>query len=359
VVALDGLRFVAALMVVVYHYIGYGGYGPGDGGAWGRSTVDVFPGVWLPASFGWLGVELFFLISGFVICMSSWGRGLADFFVSRAARLYPAYWAAVLLTTAVLTIWPVVRKPGQPQDVLVNLTMLQQPLGVPLVDAVYWTLWAELRFYLLFAVVVYFGVNYRRVVLFCALWTVASVLAPAADSKLLNLVVMPVYAPYFIAGIALYLIYRFGSTLMLWGIVAISWLLAQHHLVWLHREAASWLHRELPGWVSLLVVTASFAAVAAVALGWLSWMNWRWLTVAGATTYPLYLLHEYIGWTVIYHLRDEVPPWPLVGGVVAGMILLSYLVYRLVEKPIGKLLRRTLTKATRQVRAEIAALDRA
>uniref|UniRef100_A0AAU2VA93 Integral membrane protein n=1 Tax=Streptomyces sp. NBC_00003 TaxID=2903608 RepID=A0AAU2VA93_9ACTN len=35
---------------------------------------------------------IFFLISGFVICMSCWGKPLGDFFVSRVVRLYPAYW---------------------------------------------------------------------------------------------------------------------------------------------------------------------------------------------------------------------------------------------------------------------------
>ena len=36
-----------------------------------------------------------------------------------------------------------------------------------------------------------------------------------------------------------------------------------------------------------------------IALGWLRWANWRWLTVAGALTYPFYLVHEHLGWVVI------------------------------------------------------------
>lgn len=113
----------------------------------------MFPTAFPFAAYGWLGVELFFLISGFVICMSCWGRSVGDFFTSRVTRLYPAYWFAVLATTAVLLLIPGGQKPLPWPDVLTNLTMLQEPLGVRMVDGVYWTLFAELRFYLLFALV--------------------------------------------------------------------------------------------------------------------------------------------------------------------------------------------------------------
>ena len=50
--------------------------------------------------------------------------------------------------------------------------MLQQFVNVPAVDDVYWTLFVELKFYILFATVVWFGLTYRRVVLFNVIWTV-------------------------------------------------------------------------------------------------------------------------------------------------------------------------------------------
>src|SRR5262249_26966605 len=156
--------------------------------------------------YGFFGVELFFLISGFVICMSGMGRSLGDFFVARVVRLYPAYWFGVLATSAAVALWPLLDgRPGY-RDVLTNLTMLQTPLGTANVDGVYWTLWVELRFYLLFAVVVALGVTYRRVVAFCALWTVASIATAAVGGPLqdngvagsfLQLVFVPQYSPYF------------------------------------------------------------------------------------------------------------------------------------------------------------------
>ena len=53
-------------------------------------------------SFGYLGVELFFLISGFVILMSVWNRAPGAFGVSRVVRLFPAYWFSVVLAMIVL-----------------------------------------------------------------------------------------------------------------------------------------------------------------------------------------------------------------------------------------------------------------
>lgn len=180
---LDGLRLIAALGVLGWHWLG----------------VERFPAVWhgkpsqlmgaahTVGSYSWTGVELFFLISGFVICMSCWGRSLGDFVTSRIVRLFPAYWVCVLLTSAVLLIVPTIwgdntHKPTLSR-ILTNLSMANMPMNVDNIDPVYWTLWAELRFYVLFGVVVAFGLTYRRVVAFCGIWAFAAMLAPRPTSR--------------------------------------------------------------------------------------------------------------------------------------------------------------------------------
>ncbi len=179
--ALDGLRLVAALMVALYHY---GGRGGEITAAWGTSPKTQFPMLHSWFSYGCLGVQVFFVISGFVICMSGWGRPLRSFFASRASRLLPAYWAAVLLVTVVFALPTVAYKALSPSDVLVNLTMLQMPLGVDRVLGVCWTLWAEVRFYALFALcIVLPGANRRRVILFCAGWTLAAPRSPSRPRR--------------------------------------------------------------------------------------------------------------------------------------------------------------------------------
>ncbi|MFJ9551186.1 acyltransferase family protein [Streptomyces erythrochromogenes] len=343
--ALDGIRVLAALSVLFYHYAALDS-------AWGRPAEDVFPGAHALAVYGWLGVEIFFLVSGFVICMSAWGRTVGDFAVSRASRLFPAYWAAVLFTSLVLFTWPEVRKVGSFSDVVVNLSMLQAGIGVPHVDDAYWTLFVELKFYMLFAVVVMRGVTYRNCILFCGVWTLAGAVAPAVDNGLLSFFAVSSASPYFIAGIAFYLMRRFRPNAVLWAVVGVQFLLAQHHV---HARMISSLGRrateQTPAWPAHVIIALGFAVMAAIALGALDRVRWRWLPHAGAVTYPLYLIHMMAGLTAIHHFRDDVAPVPLALGVTCCMVALAWLVHRLVERPLGRLLRDGLRRGMQDIRS--------
>ncbi|MFF0535325.1 acyltransferase family protein [Streptomyces coelicoflavus] len=341
--ALDGLRFLAALSVVFFHFVGQ--VPSTMETIWGRPVDTVFPEAHGYFAYGRLGVELFFLISGFVICMSAWGRTPRDFFISRVTRLYPMYWAAILISGCVIFFADNPFGHPSPRVLFANLTMLQTPLGVEHLDSVYWTLWPELCFYLTFAVVVWKGLTYQRVVIYCGLWTVAAVLAPSADIHLLTLLVNPPSAPYFIAGMAFYLMYRYRPTPLLWGIVAMSWLVALHYLLTPDGGRLNWDSWQ-PGraWL-VLVVTVFFLLIAAVALGWTSRVRWRGLTVAGTLTFPLYLLHDAIGVNVLHRFGDRADPWVVVCVTVAALVALSYVVQRFVERPVARAARRWLSSA--------------
>ncbi|WP_327355663.1 acyltransferase family protein [Streptomyces sp. NBC_01304] len=328
---LDGLRLLAALMVMLYHFA--------SPDIWGGTRFGVLGAI---APYSWLGVELFFLISGFVICMSTWGKTLRDFVRSRVVRLFPAYWFCVLLTGAVLLV------PGLPVDgdrptvstILTNLTMVQDPLGVAEVDHSYWTLWAELRFYLLFAVVAWLGVNSRRVLAFCWVWTAAVVLAGDSGIPLLSTLANPGYAPLFISGIAFYLIRRDGPrSRQPWALLGVNWLFAQHNLVDTAQNYSTGQH-QLSWTVCVTVLTGCYALMAAVALGLLDRIDWRWLSVAGAISYPLYLVHQAIGTTALRAWHDAAPAWVVLPGVMAGMVAVGWLIHRFVERPGSKALRK-------------------
>ncbi|MCL6734129.1 acyltransferase family protein [Streptomyces neyagawaensis] len=341
--ALDGLRLLAALSVAAYHY---GGRDGEIGKAWGASPAVQFPTAHSWFAYGWAGVQAFFVISGFVICASGWGRSVQSFLASRAARLLPAYWAAVVLVTAVLALPGIAFARVSASEFLVNLTMLQMPLGADRVLGVCWTLWAEVRFYVLFALcVVLPGVTRRRVIWFCGGWTLAATLAEASGEPFLQLVLMPEYASLFIGGIGLYLVHRDRRDTAAWLIVGFSLLLSQYHTVrdmWHAPNDAFFSYRPQPAIV--LAVVVGFVAVGAVALGFLDRVNWRWLTTAGALTYPFYLVHEHLGWPVVRALHQGLglPSSLTLALTVALMLLLAWLLHHGVERPLQPRLRASL-----------------
>ncbi|GAA3814190.1 hypothetical protein GCM10022403_054730 [Streptomyces coacervatus] len=344
--AIDGIRLVAALMVAVHHYAGSWRVDQPANAVWDRPVSDIMPTVFHFAAYGWIGVEIFFVISGFVICMSCWGRTPRDFFVSRVIRLYPAYWFGIAFTTAVLVVAPGVWDRLKLRDILLNFTMLQSGSGVASVDGVYWTLWSELRFYLLFMVVVATGLTYRKVVIFCCVWGAAAMLAPVAKFHLLTLAANPEGAWFFIAGLALYLMHRFGQDLLLWGILAMAWLMGQRELG-LRIDNTE----HVSGWRgSMVIYTVFLLVMVAIALGATDRVRWKWLVTAGSLTYPLYLIHYVAGTTLIGRLHGTMDPRLLVAGVIGGFLVLSWLVHRLVERPAARVLKRGLDASFARLR---------
>ncbi len=333
---LDLLRFVAALLVVAFHYMA------ASRSLWGVQPTRIFPSVAPVTTLGLLGVELFFLISGFVILMSVLGRTAGEFAASRFVRLFPAYWFSVL---AIFLLYTCTGLQGfRPKlsltDYVVNLTMLQRGVGVGDASGVYWSLWVELRFYVLIGVLALIGITLRRVMIFMAVWLVLA--AYGFGDGALETILLPHHAPYFVAGMAFFIIYRHGSSLIPWALVAGSWALAL-------REATERVAGRVklvgakdfpaPEWAAMLAITIMFALMALVAVGGLSWLRWRGLTTLGALTYPLYLLHQTVSAVLIPALDDRINSWLILAITLGTSMALAYLVWKFVEKPAQRLLR--------------------
>jgi peptidoglycan/LPS O-acetylase OafA/YrhL len=156
------------------------------------------------------------------------------------------------------------------------------------------------------------------------------------------MVVQPENLSFFIGGVTIYLMYRFGPDLLLWSILAASYVLGQLRLSSKLADMTAATGAHGSPWVVGGLLLVFYLLVIAVAFGRLSWATWGWLTTAGALTYPLYLLHEHIGWTLIKYLHRALPHQLLLLAVVAGMLALSWLVHRLVERPLAPRLKRWL-----------------
>src|SRR3954451_11613807 len=89
-------------------------------------------------NFGRFGVVLFFFVSGFVIPFSFplTARPVRDFAVSRFFRLYPAYWASILM--GLLTMLLLESKVYPASQLITNLTMMQTFVNVPNLWVFYW-----------------------------------------------------------------------------------------------------------------------------------------------------------------------------------------------------------------------------
>ena len=335
---IDLLRFLAALAVVFYHYAFRGA------SAGGLSAMS-YPAIAPVAQYGFLGVHLFFMISGFVILMTASRGGMADFAISRAVRLYPALWVCCTLTFVATLAIGAPRFSASAGQYFANLTLLGGFFNVRPMDGVYWSLFVELRFYALTLAILALGrIHHSQRLL--AVWLLVSALLQAMpDSKLAYLLIAD-YSAFFIGGAACYLIWSAGASRGRLALLAGAWLLA---LVQAIREAAGLGLRFAMTFEPLAVasaVTAFFGVLLAIALHRSGWFGrQRWL-LAGALTYPLYLLHQNVGYMLFNRYAPVVERHLLFWGVILLALTAAYAVHRLVERPLAARLRSSLTRLT-------------
>jgi exopolysaccharide production protein ExoZ len=161
---LDLVRLAAALGVTLYHYTFLW---------WLPSSPDTRPALVLLFRWGWVGVQVFFVLSGFLIAYSANGKSAWGFFTGRLWRLYPTAWICAAITLVATRLGT----PGALPDFLRAAAIW--PTG-PWISAVYWTLAIELAFYVLIAAALAMGVKLRTVAILlglasCAFWLLRGV----------------------------------------------------------------------------------------------------------------------------------------------------------------------------------------
>lgn len=151
----DLVRFLAALMVMWFHLSFWSWWAEGRN----QGTIQRhFPN--LPdytslitlSWFGWVGVQIFFVISGYVIMMSASKRNAADFLRSRALRIYPTAWICTIIIAGISVQYSSEEMSLQVLRFLNSLIISPHPRWV---DGVYWTLIVEIMFYALVFFMIY------------------------------------------------------------------------------------------------------------------------------------------------------------------------------------------------------------
>ncbi len=343
--ALDALRGVAALAVVFFHVQG----------AFDRGTQ-----AWMPSTLvtlfhaGHFGVNIFFVLSGFVIAFSvrdgDWTPGyLARFALKRSLRLDPPYWVAIALEVLVigvgLVLVPALHTPlPSLAQVLAHLVYAQDLLHYGEIMPNFWTLCYEFQFYLTLVGVLLAGRALERRIGARAGWRVIGI-----GFALLFVASLAAHAgrlPGVPRGLALDRWSEFFTGALAWWVVAgvVRWpaLIA----AWVLGIALA-TGPDAPVELTIVVLVSTLCIVSASRPALDRHFGWRPIQFLGAISYSLYLYHPTVGWRVV-SLAQRAAGRSLPTGLgvltwivaVGSAVLLATALWWLVERPSQRLSRR-------------------
>jgi peptidoglycan/LPS O-acetylase OafA/YrhL len=305
------LRGVAAFAVAWFHFTnGQPTFLPED------SLLKV------SGAYGYLGVAVFFVISGFVIPYSLDGAKFPDctkkFFSRRIWRIYPPYLIAIAITIALTAASSLM--PGSNaampslslSTIIGNLTYTAPWIGEEWLSPIFWSLAIEIQFYLVVVAFAPVLLSKNRIVIFATLFVVSCFsFVPANKTFLLW------YLPTFGAGICWYLYFtnRLSMT----------------------DAAAQGLGFAFVAWFTMGLAYALAIALALAAMAIPLRRSVPILSFLGTISYSIYLLHSPIGGRVI-NLATRLPNVLIIKLValalaVTASIAAAYLMWRFIELP--------------------------
>lgn len=323
---LDGLRFLAAFWVMSFHYfLGFSGEL-----SWFR--------------YGNLGVPLFFIISGFVIAESVKGATLKSFAINRFIRLYPIFWIICTLTFIFTLLMPNGNPVSFP-EYLISMTMLGEKLAnalgyMRIVDAAYWSLVVELIFYVAIGIFVYLF-SFKRIRYFTFFWlliSIASFYLQIADTFIMKTLLVR-HASYFLFGITLSLLftydYKENKRLKYYDIIFIAIVAIYSTYISKFALPPYLTPHNLDTNIVTLIHPIFFITAFALVFFSKNIKNiklMKALSILGGITYPLYLIHQTVGNTIISYFSNYLTLY--MRGVITMIfiITISYLLYKFDEK---------------------------
>ena len=311
---LDGLRGIAISLVILVH--AYADYG------WVRQKMYPFGDYFFEhvpfVRFFFLGVQLFFLISGFVILMTlENSKSFKEFALKRWLRLFPAMLVCSLLVYFTIPLFPLRPYPAPTLGELIPGLLFVEPSWVGklthtnqlVLEGSFWTLFVEVKFYVMFGLM-YFFAGWRTAI---AMLVALGLLAAGVDflsSYHLNL-------PFNIAPIEAIVHFLSAQHLMWFASGALFYKYFQNKqremlflalLVGLIASRISF-HGYMREWAFAFCVVLLFAS-ALVSLRVQKILSSRIIVFMGFISYPLYLLHEGMMISMIRSIGKLAPNLP-------------------------------------------------
>lgn len=357
ILGLDLLRFMAATLVMAYHF-GFWHVATSGGALNGALSADVTEWSTRLSHFGWVGVEIFFVISGFVIAYSAQDATARSFLRGRFLRLVPAVWICAPLTLLISVLALHADLWGTLPNFLRSMTFFPM-FGQ--IDGVYWTLGIEIAFYTVVLILLQrdrldllprlaLGAGIVSLLFWVglegAIWLLneqgtsqdawITLLRRCEASRIFQLLLLP-HGCLFGLGIFIFLIATRGSSR---GRIAGAIFLFLVCLIEIHAQngiivrASQRNLSAIPAELVFALFLLLFAGAIAFNRTLGAWIpaSSASLRRAGLMTYPLYLIHNPVGLATILKLRLLGVPTPvaLLGGVLAALVT-AYVVSTIVE----------------------------
>lgn len=324
---LDLMRFLAALAVLFYHFTF----------ASNRMMGTPFFGIEKISRYGYLGVDMFFMISGYVVLMSSMHKTPKYFVISRITRLYPAYWICCLITFTVLYFGHIQLQGAAPTTfklLAVNLTMFQEFFGKENLNGVFWTLTYELGFYFIILVVAALKL-WKSLLIIILLWLLYtfSINLDAAKNAF-SFFLIPKYSCSFIAGMLFYLWkINYKKKWKLICLLILCFAINVKNNQWITADM-NHFYQAKNIFSNYIVLTCQSIFYLFFALSARNRINFDFLQSTaqlGKLTYPLYLVHGFgVGFFLLW--SNVINKYVLLLMATGFSIFLSFLIYHFVEE---------------------------
>lgn len=341
-VELDLVRFCAAVSVLVYHYVAWFS---SDNPQQSLLLDTIAP--W--TQFGFLGVPLFFMVSGYVILNSALHRTPTEFAKLRSIRLFPVYWFCVAVTSLVVIFLPL---PSGTKPVaisldittfLMNLTMLQDYMGINSIDGVYWTLFRELQFYVCMFVLMWTGVIHRVRVWLTAWLVLTLCFMIFRQPSFFGIFISPEYSPFFIGGVACSLIRKDGPNDFNSIVLLVSMAMSCHSIALLNSSFMPVPVASADA-ICQCVVVLFYLVFVLISYQWINIKPVGWIAMLGGITYPLYLIHNLVAKSIMIRIVNTMGPVSIILAATCTSLCVAWLIHKYFEQPVGAFLKRLLIR---------------